>query len=102
MEAIIAEHEKIFEEVCHHANQLAAGNHMRSSDILMAKIEKVQQQWSELKLEAEIRQKALKQAQLAQEVCMNTFCFYCVSDILSSVCISVKFLYTVLSFHVMY
>ena len=70
LEAIIAEHEKDFEEICHYANQLAAGDHMRSGGILVAKIEEVQQQWCELKSEAEKRLKALKQAQLAQEVRM--------------------------------
>ena len=68
LEAIIAEHEKCFEEVCHHANQLAAGDHMRSGDTLVAKVEVLQQQWSELQVEVERRQTALQQALLAQEV----------------------------------
>ena len=41
---------------------------MRSGDALVAKVEEVQQQWSELKSEAEKRQNELQQALLAQQV----------------------------------
>ena len=68
MEAIIAEHEKSFEDVCDCANQLGAGDHMRSGDLLVAKVKELKQQWYELKAETEKRQLTLAQAQLAQEV----------------------------------
>lgn len=41
---------------------------MRSGDALVAKVDDLQQQWDELKLEAEKRQIILQQALLAQEV----------------------------------
>ena len=81
LEAIIEKHEKSFEEVCYHASQLAAGDHVRSGDVVVDKIEQVQQMWSELKWQAENRQIELQQAMVAQEV--HTFfilmerCGYC-------------------------
>ena len=70
------EHEKSFEEACYYANQLAAGDHMRSGDLLVAKVEELQGQWGELKSEAEKRHNLLQQALQAQEVV--SVLLYCV------------------------
>ena len=68
LEATVVEHEKSFEEVCYYANQLAAGDHMRSGDLLLAKVVELQGQWNELNSVAEKRQNVLQQALQAQEV----------------------------------
>ena len=62
------EHEKSCDEVCYYANQLAAGDHIRSGDLLLAKVEQLQGQWGKLKSEAEKRQNLLQQVLQAQEV----------------------------------
>ena len=75
LDAIVKEHEKIFEAACDHATQLASGDNVRSGDLLLAKVVELQELWEELKTEVERRDSLLQQAQLAQQVCV-CLCVY--------------------------
>jgi len=70
LDAIVKEHEKIFEAVCDYATQLASGDNIRSGNLLLAKVIELQELWEELKTEVERRDDLLKQAKLAQQVCV--------------------------------
>ncbi|XP_065894663.1 spectrin beta chain, non-erythrocytic 1-like isoform X3 [Dysidea avara] len=67
LDAIVKEHEKIFEAACDYATQLASGDNIRSGDLLLAKVVELQELWEELKVEVERRDNILHQAQLAQQ-----------------------------------
>ena len=71
LDAIVKEHEKIFEAACDYATQLASGDNIRSGDLLLVKVVELQELWEELKVEVEQRDNILQQAQLAQQVCVH-------------------------------
>ena len=73
LDAIVKEHEKIFEAACDYATELSSGDNVRSGDLLLVKVVELQKLWEELKQEVKRRDDLLQQALLAQQASIPCF-----------------------------